>query len=291
MDQLRGMKTPRLVREGLAEMMGTLILCVLGIGSIAQFVLAKQEFGGYWAVSWGWGLGVAYGIYWSGGVSGGHINPAVTLALAVCGRFKWSKLPLYWISQLVGAILGSGIVFAAYQDYMVEFVGHDGQYTKGNNETLGIWSSYPPDFISNMNGFSDQVLATAMFVGTIFAILDHKNIGVGANIAPFLIGLFVLTAGATFGINAGFGLNPARDLGPRIFISMVGWGSVPFSNHGHWWIYSILGQLLGGVIGGVVYEFTIAIHHEIDEELSTEASRDEATNLLENGLTSPKAVR
>ena len=76
--------------------------------------------------------------------------------------------------------------------------------------------------------FFAQVLATALFVGTIFALLDHKNIGVGANVAPFMIGLIVLTAGATFGINAGFGLNPARDLGPRIFISMVGWGNTPF---------------------------------------------------------------
>jgi len=279
MEQLRGMRTPQLAKEALAELMGTMVLCTFGVGSVAQFVLAKQEFGGYWSVNWGWGLGVAYGIYWSGGVSGGHINPAVTLALAVCGRFKWHKLPVYWTAQIIGAILGSALAFGVYHDYLTEYAGGL-RSTTGANATAGVWSTYPPPFVSNWTGFADQVLGTALFVGTIFALLDNKNIGVGSNMAPFLIGLIVLTMGTTFGINAGFGLNPARDLGPRIFTSMAGWNGTPFSTHDNWWIYPILGQLVGGVVGGLMYELTIGIHHEIEEETSftdpTSPSRVEA---------------
>lgn len=265
MDKMRGMKTPLIIREGLAEMMGTLILCAFGVGSVAQFVLAKQAFGGYLSVNFGWGLGVAFGIYWSGGISGGHINPAVSLALAVCGRFKWYKLPVYVIAQMIGAILGSALAFGVYHDYLTEFSG-SARLVFGANGTAGIWSTYPPEFVSNWAGFSDQLLGTALFVGTIFALLDDKNIGVGANIAPFLIGLIVFTLGVTFGINAGFGVNPARDLGPRIFTSMAGWGGTPFTAHNNWWIYPIIGQLLGGVIGGLAYELTIGIHHELDDD-------------------------
>lgn len=265
MDRVRGMKTPLIIREGLAEMMGTLVLCAVGVGSVAQFVLAKQAFGGYLSVNFGWGLGVAFGIYWAGGISGGHINPAVSLALAVCGRFKWYKLPVYILAQMVGAILGSALAFGVYHDYLTEFTGN-ARLVAGSNGTAGIWSTYPPDFVSNWAGFSDQLLGTAIFVGTIFALLDDKNIGVGANMAPFLIGLIVFTMGTSYGINAGFGLNPARDLGPRIFTAMAGWGGPPFSAHSNWWIYPIIGQLLGGVIGGLSYELTIGIHHELDEE-------------------------
>lgn len=268
MDSLRGMNTPAIIKEGLAEMMGTLILCAFGVGSVAQFVLAEQAFGGYWSVNWGWGLGVAFGIYWAGGVSGGHINPAVTLALAVCGRFQWKKLPVYWIAQIVGAVLGSACVFGVYHDYLVNFAGNV-KATSGANATAGIWSTYPPDFVSNWTGFGDQLLATALFVGTIFALLDNKNIGPSSNLAPFLIGLIVLTAGTSFGINAGFGLNPARDLGPRIFTAIAGWGSNPFSAHQGWFFYPLLGQLLGGVLGGVMYELTIGIHHDLDEAEDT----------------------
>jgi len=265
MDKLRGMKTPQLVREGLAEFMGTLILCTLGVGSVAQFVLAKQAFGGYWSVNWGWGLGVAFGIYWSGGISGGHINPAVTLAMAVCGHFKWTKVPVFWCAQICGAVVGSALAFGVYYDYLVEFSGHD-RLTSGGNGTAGIWSTYPPDFVSNWTGFADQVLGTAIFVGTIFALVDKKNALGGSNMAPFLIGLIVLTMGTCFGINAGFGLNPARDLGPRIFTALAGWGGTPFSAHNNWWIYPVLGQLIGGSIGGCVYELTIGIHHPLDDE-------------------------
>lgn len=104
--------------------------------------------------------------------------------------------------------------------------------------------------------------------------------------APFLIGLIVLTMGTTFGINAGFGLNPARDLGPRIFTAIAGWGGNPFSVHNNWWIYPVLGQLIGGALGGLAYELTVAIHHEVDEDdsiIENPRADVEATEAHEGG--------
>jgi len=263
---MKGMKTPPIIREALAEMMGTLILVTFGVGSVAQFVLAEQKFGGYWSVNWGWGLGVAFGIYWAAGVSGGHVNPAVTLACAVCGKCEWIKVPFYMAGQFIGAIIGSALAFGVYYDYMVEFQRIHGLPSIYNESTQGIWSTYPPgEFVSNMTGFTDQLLGTALFIGTIFALLDKKNAAVGSNLAPFLIGLIIVTAGTTFGINAGFGLNPARDLGPRIFTAMAGWKSIPFTSHSSWWFYPILGQFLGGIIGGVAYMLSVEIHHPIED--------------------------
>merc|ERR1719378_86431 len=264
-EKLRGLKSPPLVRECLAEMMGTFILVALGCGSVAQFVLAKQEFGNYFSVNFGWVMGVAFGIYWAGGISGGHINPAVSLALAVCDRFPWSKLPFYMLAQFVGAFMACAGVFGVYHDYLVHFSG-SGRFTIGANATAGIFSTYPPDFVSNWSGFGDQLFATAIFVGTIFALLDNKNIGPGSNIAPLLIGMIVLTMGTSFGINAGFGVNPARDLIPRVFTAVAGLGGHPFTFHGGWFWYPILGQFVGGVLGGLMYEITVGIHHDVEEE-------------------------
>jgi len=264
-EKLRGLKSPKLVRECLAEMMGTFILVALGCGSVAQFVLAKQKFGNYFSVDFGWGMGVAFGVYWAGGISGGHINPAVSLALAVCDRLPWAKLPFYMLAQFLGSFIACVCVFGVYHDYLVEFSGA-ARLTSGVNGTAGIFSTYPPDFVSNWTGFSDQLLATAIFVGTIFALLDNKNIGPGSNMAPLLIGLIVLTLGTSFGINAGFGVNPARDLIPRVFTAVAGWGKEPFTAHSGWFWYPILGQFLGGILGGLFYEVTVGIHHPNEDD-------------------------
>jgi len=125
--------------------------------------------------------------------------------------------------------------------------------------------------------------------------LTDKNIGVGANLAPFLIGLIVFTMGTSYGINAGFGLNPARDLGPRIFTSMAGWGGTPFTAHNNWWIYPVIGQLLGGVIGGLAYELTVGIHHELDEGIeegySQAPTKDEPLGPSGSGGNSPRVTK
>eukprot|EP00112_Aurelia_sp_Birch-Aquarium-sp1_P007887 Seg1860.3 transcript_id=Seg1860.3/GoldUCD/mRNA.D3Y31 product=Aquaporin-9 protein_id=Seg1860.3/GoldUCD/D3Y31 len=285
-EKLRGLKSPPLVRECLAEMMGTFILVALGCGSVAQFVLAKQAFGNYFSVDFGWGMGVAFGIYWAGGISGGHINPAVSLALAVCDRFPWRKLPFYMLAQFLGAFIACAGVFAVYHDYLVHF-SDAARDTSGVNGTAGIYSTYPPDFVSNWAGFGDQLLATAIFVGTIFALLDNKNIGPGSNMAPLLIGLVVMTLGASFGINAGFGVNPARDLIPRVFTSVAGWGLEPFKAHNGWFWYPILGQFVGGVLGGLMYEMTIGIHHDTEEE---EYYPEEKQPLINDPESNPEQV-
>lgn len=250
-----GRITPQAVREFLAEMMGTFILCMFGIGSVAHLVLGKGESGSYLSINFGWGLGVAFGVYWSAGISGGHINPAVTLAMAVTGRLPKRKLPVYWAGQTLGAFLASAIVFGLYKDII------NAVDPKQTIETAGIWAPYPNANVSKGTIFGDQLIGTFLLVGTIFALTDKKNNAPNPELLPFVIGFLVLVIGASFGMNCGYGINPARDLIPRVFTAIAGWKSLPFTAHGSFFWIPIIAQLLGGVLGGLVYIITVEMHH------------------------------
>ena len=131
-------------REFLAETMGTFILVMFGIGSVAQHVLSDGKLGEYLSVNFGWGLGVTFGVYWSYGISGGHINPAVTFAMVVSGRLPARKLPLYWIAQSLGALMASALVFVVYKDLLNT---HDkGLRTLSN---AAIWTTFPHKGVSH----------------------------------------------------------------------------------------------------------------------------------------------
>lgn len=257
-------------REFLAEMMGTFILVMFGIGSVAQHVLSDGKLGQYLSVNFGWGLGVTFGVYWSYGISGGHINPAVTLAMVVSGRMPFRKLPLYWLAQTVGAFVASALVFVVYRDLLD---AHD----KGarNLKNAAIWSTYPAKGVSHGTIFGDQVTGTAILVGTIFSLIDKKNSAPREALFPVAVGFLVVAIGASFGMNCGYGINPARDLVPRIFTAVAGWKSKPFTtNHYFFWI-PILGQLCGAVLGAFIYVFTIELHHPDDEPEEMEECRTE----------------
>lgn len=249
------LSTPNVVREFLAEMMGTFILCMFGIGSVAHLVLGRGAAGSYLSINFGWGLGVAFGVYWSAGISGGHINPAVTLAMVVTGRLPPKKLLVYWAGQTLGAFLASAIVFGLYKDILDKF---DPNRTM---KTAGIWTTYPNEAVSHGTIFGDQLIGTLLLVGTIFALTDKRNNAPNPELLPFVIGFLVLVIGASFGMNCGYGINPARDLIPRIFTAIAGWKSEPFTADDHFFWIPIIGQLIGGVLGGVVYIITVEMHH------------------------------
>jgi aquaporin-9 len=211
------------VREALAECLGTFILVTIGCASVAQSVFSKEKAGTFLSVNFGWGLAVMFGVYVSGGISGGHINPAVTLAMATIGKFPFRKVPLYMIAQYIGAFLGSVVVFYVYRNALTEFEGEAFSIT-----SAGIWATYPQSFLSTGNGFGDQVLGTALLVACALAITDARNMGTPKGVVPLMIGLVVAVIGMTYGFNCGYAINPARDLSPRIFTAIAGWGSQVF---------------------------------------------------------------
>ena len=243
-----------LLRELLAEFLGTCVLIMFGVGVVAQVVLSKRAAGDTLSINIAWGIAVMMGCYVSAGVTGAHLNPAVTLALAVHRQFPWGKVLPYSCAQLAGAFVASAVVFVTYHEALGAFDGGVRQVL-GAQGTAGIWATYPQSFLSTFpGGFIDQVVGTALLVGVILGITDTRNSPVPAGLAPVVVGLLVVVIGTSFGFNAGYAINPARDFGPRLFTFVAGWGGAVFSAGNAWWWVPIVAPCVGGVVGGWVYD-------------------------------------
>jgi MIP family channel proteins len=263
-------------REVAAEFLGTFVLIVFGVGVVAQFVLGGGANGQYLSVNLGWGLAVTMGIYVSAGISGAHLNPAVTLALALRRGFSWAKVGPYIAAQFAGAFLASVLVFITYREALDRFDGGVRQIG-GALGTAGIWATYPQPFLSAIpGGIIDQIVGTALLVGVIFALSDARNFAPPERLTPVLVGLLVVLIGATFGYNAGYAINPARDLAPRLFTAMAGWGSGVFTAGNGWWWVPVVGPCIGGVLGGYVYDLVITRHHPPEAPVTPPPGRTSA---------------
>ena len=264
-------------REVFAEFLGTFVLIAFGVGVNAQVALgtaniensagaslAQHNFGDWLSINIGWGVAVMLAIYVAGGVSGAHINPAITLALAVTRRFSWSKTIPYMAAQFAGALLASAVVFVVYHEAILAREVSDGGRTLA---TAGIWATYPQQFasgntLSNLGGLIDQVVGTALLVLCVVAIGDTRNLAPKANLAPLAVGSVVLMIGMAFGSNCGYAINPARDLSPRLFTFVAGWGAQVFQQpNSVWWLVPIAGPFAGGVVGAVIYDQLIGRLH------------------------------
>ncbi|MEO3755923.1 MIP/aquaporin family protein [Streptomyces sp. B6B3] len=259
--------------ELLAEFLGTMVLLLLGCGSVAVAVVGLPESGrqggafgpsNWLIISWGWGLGVVFGVYVAGGISGAHINPAVTLALAVRRAFSWGKVLPYWGAQLLGAFTAAVIVFVSYSWAIDAFNDRAGFDRKESLETFSIFATFPAQYFGDSwwGPLLDQIIGTAILLLLICALLDTRNTAPAANLGPFLTGLIVVAIGLTWGTNAGYAINPARDFGPRLFTFFAGWGDIALPGHfgwfDHYWWIPIIGPLIGAVIGVLVYDLLIS---------------------------------
>jgi len=239
-----------------AEFFGTLVLVLFGNGVVAMVLLfgtgAPGEIvhGGFTNITLGWGLGVTMGCFIAGRLSGAHINPAVTIALAVFRGFPWRKVVPYIVVQVAGAFLAAAIV---YWNYMPAFHAKD----PGLEHTAGVFTTFPafPEIVSA--GFLDQTIGTALLLLMVLAITDERNAPPQANLTPLFIGAIVVAIGMSFGGMHGYAINPARDFGPRLFTAVAG-----FKNNGLtdgppvFWV-PIAGPILGGLIGSAVYDFGV----------------------------------
>ena len=244
-------------REVLAEFLGTFVLIVFGVGVVAQVVLSKGTAGSFLSINIAWGLAVTMGCYVCAGMTGAHLNPAVTVALAVHRRFPWKKVVPYSIAQIAGAFVASAVVFVTYHEALDAFDGGVRQVL-GAQGTAGIWATYPQPFLSTFpGGFIDQIVGTALLVGVILGITDERNAPPPNGLVPVVVGLLVLVIGATFGFNSGYAINPARDFGPRLFTAIAGWGSEVFRAGHAWWWVPIVAPPIGGVIGGWIYDVLV----------------------------------
>jgi glycerol uptake facilitator protein len=245
-----------LLAELIAEFLGTFVLILLGTGVVAMVVLFPSPtpgtliHGGYTNITLGWGLGVTMGIYVAGKISGAHLNPAVTLALAVFRGFPWRKVLPYSIAQVAGAFFAAALV---YRNYLPAFHQVDPQLER----TAGIFTTFPAFPNLPQAGFLDQVIGTALLLLFIFAITDEFNMPPGANMAPLMIGLVVVAIGISFGGMHGYAINPARDFGPRLFTVVAGFRNNGITDGSRVWWVPIAAPLLGGVLGAGIYDFGI----------------------------------
>ncbi|HXX38874.1 MAG TPA: MIP/aquaporin family protein [bacterium] len=258
--------------EYLSEFLGTFVLLAFGDGVVAVAVAGLtmsgrtsvifNGAGGWLLITWGWAMAVVMGVYVAGGVSGAHINPAVTFAFAVRRQFPWNKVIPYWIAQVAGAFAGAAIVYADYAAAINAWnAAHHvvSRADPGGGVTFSIFATFPAQYyLGHMFGpFADQVIGTFFLILFVLAIIDSRNLGVQSNLGPFVIGLAVAAIGMSFGVDAGYAINPARDFGPRLFAWVAGWGpnALPGPS-GYWWV-PILGPLVGGGIAAYVYDWFI----------------------------------
>ncbi|XP_029851087.2 aquaporin-9-like [Ixodes scapularis] len=254
----------RSCRDVLAEFLGTLILTLIGDSVLASLTASRLGYFGIAAGPLGWGLAVYLGIIVAGGVSGGHLNPAVTLGLASAGKFKWAKVLPYIAAQYLGAFAAAGLIFLLYQDALYKVDGGM-RVVYGPNATASVFSCFPAPEVRTLTCLLDQVVSTAVLLVSICAIVDPKNMAVLKGHQPLLIGFAVAACMYAFSYNCGNPLNPARDLAPRIFTAMAGWGCDVFSIRGYNWFWvPVVGPHVGGVVGVWVYKFAVENHWATD---------------------------
>ncbi len=246
--------------EAIAEFIGTMVLILFGDGCVATFALftklgpngAATPFANTWPVIiFGWGFAVMLGIYVAGAISGAHLNPAVTIALAATRRFPWSKAGPYILAQVLGAFVAAGILYFVYNGALYANAGSDFAANVG-----GVFYTSPKAFVGTFGAFGDEFIGTALLVGLIIAITDTKNQPVQANLNPLIIGFLIVAIGASFGLNTGYAINPARDFGPRLWVALVTGGASFSANNYYFWI-PIVAPILGGVVGAFIYDYTI----------------------------------
>jgi glycerol uptake facilitator protein len=262
-----------IVGESIGEFLGTMVLILFGDGCVAGVLLfgvggitgtsgaATPLWVNWMVIAFGWGIAVMLGVYVAGTLSGAHLNPAVTLAFAATRKFPWNKVAPYIIAQVLGAFVAALILWMVYHGAFDAFekIQH---VSRGSNTPMGtteaaVFYTFKKPFVGMFGAFADQVVGTALLVGLIFAVIDVRNSPPQGNLAPYIIGFIVVGIGLSFGYNAGYAINPARDFGPRLLAWIVGFKGIALPGpDGYFWV-PIVGPIVGGVIGAFVYEYTI----------------------------------
>jgi len=242
------MSTP--VAQFLAELFGTLTLVLLGDGVVANVLLnkSKGQNAGWIAITAGWAFAVTIGVYATSSISGAHLNPAVTIAMAAIGKFAWASVPLYLAAQMLGAILGGALVWLAYLPHWAA--------TEDKGAKLGVFCTAPGIRHTTSNLICEGIGTAALVLGLLTVMTPENlvpNSGFKNGFAPALVGIIVWSIGLSLGGPTGYAINPARDLGPRIAHFLLPIAGKGHSDWGYAWI-PVVGPILGGVVGALFYK-------------------------------------
>jgi glycerol uptake facilitator protein len=233
-----------------AELVGTLFLILLGTGVVANVILkgTKGNSGGWMVITTGWALAVFVGVVIAAPYSGAHLNPAVSIALAIAGKFEWAKVGSYIAAQLIGAMAGAFLTWLTYRDHFNSTTDPDIQ--------LAVFSTGPAIRNTIFNLLS-EVIGTFVLIFVVFYFTDAEiktpktPIGLGS-LGAIPVAFLVWAIGLSLGGTTGYAINPARDLGPRIVHTLLPMKQKGSSNWQYAWI-PVVGPLLGAVVAAFLY--------------------------------------
>lgn len=253
-----------LYREELAEFFGTFLILIFGAGVECQVNLhyhasATREiaaFGSYFEGRLAWAAGVAMAVWVAGGISGGHCNPSVTIALALFRGFPKRKILPFVMAQTLGATLASLLVYANNFTAIDKFQGGGGVRTvKGTGSTAGMFFTLPAAELSYSSAFYSEFFATGILLFMVFALADTANLKPPKGVQPFAMFIVLLGIGSSLGYNTGYAINGARDTGPRIALWLVGYGSEVWTHDRWYWLWNPWSSsILGGIAGAATYD-------------------------------------
>ena len=257
------LQQPPLSSQCLAEFLGTGLLIFFGTGCVAALKVAGASFG-LWEISLIWGVGVSMAIYLSAGISGAHLNPAVSIALCLFTDFEKRKLPFYIISQVTGAFCGALLVYTLYSNLFFDFEQsrHMVRGTEASLELASVFSTYPHAALSTGQAFLVEAIITAILMGVIMSLTDDNNGLPRGPLAPLLIGLLIAVIGSSMGPLTGFAMNPARDFGPKLMTFLAGWGEISLTGGRDipYFLVPVFAPIVGACLGAAAYRGLIARH-------------------------------
>ena len=233
-----------------AELLGTMLLIILGDGVVANVVLnkTKGQNAGWMVITAGWAFAVTVAVYAVGTFSGAHLNPAVTIGLAAIGKFPWDSVPAYVAAQMLGAFIGATIVWLAYLPHW--------SVTESRDAKLAVFCTGPA-IRNTTSNLLTEIIGTAVLVLGVLAILTPKNLnpehGWNVGFGPALVGVIVWAIGLSLGGPTGYAINPARDLGPRIAHAVLPISGKGGSDWSYAWI-PVAGPIIGGLIAAFLYK-------------------------------------
>lgn len=262
----------------MAEFFGVAIFIILGTGVDCQVVLstnkgvASSPKGDFLSVNFGWAIGLAMGAWISGGISGGHLNPAVTLAMATRRGFSWRKVPAYIFAQVMGGLVGAALVYGNYRHAIDIFEGGHGLRTQA---TAGLFATYALDYMTAAGCFFAEFLGTAILVFMVVAATDKKNNAPPSGLLPLTLFLTLLGLGTALGMQTSYAFNPARDFGPRLLLTFAGYGKQLYTYRNQYWLWCpIIAPFLGAQAAVGLYDLFL---NEQDPCCRDETNQNHAT--------------
>lgn len=289
-----------IIREPAAEFLGTMVLIVLGTGNNCQVTLSQNTAvapvpkGAYISTTMGWAAATACGVWVSGGISGGHINPAVTIAFATMRDFPWRKVPVFILAQVLGAFCGAAFVYGNYLGAInIQEGGGNIRTVPG---TASLFATYALDYMTNIRCFLNEFLATAILLIVVCAVTDNNGGAPPPGLVPLVLFCTIIAIGSGLGMQTGYAINPARDFGPRTFTAMAGYGRAVYNYRDQYWLYTpIIGPICGAIVGVFTYDLLCYLGRESilnrpDKRARRVHAHAQAAERTKPGISGPELV-